>query len=318
MSYSLPSHGLRHTRLPCTSLSPRVCSNSCPLSQWCHPTTSSSASPLFSCLHLSQHQDLFQWVGSLHQVAKLLELQLQHQSFHWIFRVDSLYDCLVWSPLSKGLSRVFSSTTIWKHQFFSAQTSLWFNSHISTWLKNHNFDYMDLWIWKMALVRLGSHQRVLSRVEQMYSTFSTYKHSNCELSETQMCIWFQQGTKTCVINIRQVWNCSLPSISYCWWSFSSPISHLLQSVTLLACTLDACWTVRLYFSRYCTVRFKIFSLLFVFVFMQLCETCYKSMTVQHYIANCVSWVPRLTLLDVGTNWIYECTLGMDRVCMQGT
>ena len=152
----------------------------------------------------------------------------------------------------------------------------------------------------------------------IHSKSTAHGLSRCELSETQMCIWFQQGTKTCVINIRQVWNCSLPSISYCWWSFSSPISHLLQSVTLLACSLDACWTVRLYFSRYCTVRFKIFSLLFVFVFMQLCETCYKSMTVQHYIANCVSWVPRLTLLDVGTNWIYECTLGMDRVCMQGT
>ena len=100
----------------------------------------------------------------------------------------------------KGLSRVFSSTTIWKHQFFSAQPSLWFNSHISTWLKNHNFDYMDLWIWKMALVRLGSRQRILSRVGQMYSKFSTYKHSNWELSEMQTCIWFQQGTRTCSIN----------------------------------------------------------------------------------------------------------------------
>ena len=60
------------------------------------------------------------------------------------------------------------------------------------------------------------------------------------------------------------------------------------------------------------------TLLFVFVFMHLWETCYKSMTVLYYIANCVSWVPRLTLLDVGTNWTYECTLGMDRVCMQGT
>ena len=55
------------------------------------------ASPTFD---LSQHQNLFQWVGSLHQVAKVLELQLQHQSFKWIFRVYFLKDWLVWSPCS--------------------------------------------------------------------------------------------------------------------------------------------------------------------------------------------------------------------------
>ena len=164
MSYSLPSHGLRHTRLPCTSLSPRVCSNSCPLSQWCHPTTSSSASPLFSCLHLSQHQDLFQWVGSLHQVAKLLELQLQHQSFHWIFRVDSLYDCLVWSPLSKGLSRVFSNTTVQSINSlvlsFLCSPTL---TSIDEYWKNHRFDY-ELQNYNLLLnnhwqENVGSHQK---------------------------------------------------------------------------------------------------------------------------------------------------------------
>ena len=67
--------------------------------------------------NLSQHQSLFQWVSPLHQVAKVLELQLQHQSFQWIFR-DSEY------LLSKGLWRVFSSTSVWKHQFFSTQPSL--------------------------------------------------------------------------------------------------------------------------------------------------------------------------------------------------
>ena len=66
-----------------------------------------------AALNLSQHQGLYPWVGSLHQVAKVLELlQLQHQSFQW----------------------VFSSTTVWKHQFFSAQPSLWSSSHIRTWL----------------------------------------------------------------------------------------------------------------------------------------------------------------------------------------
>ena len=61
--------------------------------------------------------------GSSHQVAKVLELQLQNQSFQWRFRVDFLYDWLVWSLLSKGLSRV-PSTTIQKHQFFITQPSL--------------------------------------------------------------------------------------------------------------------------------------------------------------------------------------------------
>ena len=74
-------HRLQHARLPCPSLSPRVCSNSGLWSRWCHPIISSSVVP-FS----SQHQGLFQWISSLHQVAKLLELQLQHQSFQWLFR----------------------------------------------------------------------------------------------------------------------------------------------------------------------------------------------------------------------------------------
>ena len=62
-----------------------TCSNSCPSSRWWHPTISSTFLPAF---HLSQNQGLFQWVGSSHQVAKVLELQ--HQSFQWIFRVDFL------------------------------------------------------------------------------------------------------------------------------------------------------------------------------------------------------------------------------------
>ena len=90
VSDSLQPHGLQHTRLPCPSPSPRACSNSCLLSWWYHPTISSSVSPSLPALSLSQHQGLFQWVSSLHQVAKVLELQLQHQSFQWMFRVDFL------------------------------------------------------------------------------------------------------------------------------------------------------------------------------------------------------------------------------------
>ena len=80
---TLQPHGLQHTRLPCPSLSPGVCSNSCPLSRCCHPTMSSSVTPFSSCLHSSQPQSLFQWVSSLHHVGKVLQLQLQYQSCQW-------------------------------------------------------------------------------------------------------------------------------------------------------------------------------------------------------------------------------------------
>ena len=80
----------------------------------------------------SQHQGLFQWVNSSHEVAKVLGFQLQHQSFQWTFRVGFPLGLTgLISLLSKGLSRVFSSTTIQKHQFFGAQPSLWSNFHTS-------------------------------------------------------------------------------------------------------------------------------------------------------------------------------------------
>ena len=91
-----------------------------------HPL--SSPSPPAS--NLSQHQGLFKWVSSSHQVAKILEFQLQHQSFQWF---PSGWTGWI-SVQSKGLSRVFSNTTVQKHQFFGSQLSLWFSSHIHTWL----------------------------------------------------------------------------------------------------------------------------------------------------------------------------------------
>ena len=129
MYNSLWPHGLQHARLPSPSPTPRAYSNSGPLSQWCHLTISSSVVPFSSRIHLSQHQGLFQWVSSLHQVAKVLEFQLQHQSFQWIFNWFPLGWSGWISLLSKGLSRVFSKTTVQKHQFFGAQLSLVQLSH---------------------------------------------------------------------------------------------------------------------------------------------------------------------------------------------
>ena len=127
MSNSLPPRKLQQVRLPCPSPSTGACSDSCPLSQWCHPTISSSVFPSPPAFNLSQHQGLFKWVSSLHQVAKVFELQLQHQSIQW---TESIQD---WFPLgfislisllSRGLSRVFSNTMVQNHQFFGAQLSL--------------------------------------------------------------------------------------------------------------------------------------------------------------------------------------------------
>ena len=118
--------------------------------------------------------------------------------------------------------------------------------------------------------------------------------------------WIQQGTRTYAINVRHEWRCSLPSISCCWWPFSSTISHLLsllQSVTHLICSLNAspcipailyCTTVLIKVLYYKNV-FCILCLSFVHY---LCEKYYKPITVQYYIADCGSWVPRLTLLDI--------------------
>ena len=86
MCDSLWPHGLQHARLPHPSPIPGVYSNSCPFSWWCHPTISSSGASSPPTFNLSQHQGLFQWVSSSHQVAEVLELQCQ--SSQWIFRVD--------------------------------------------------------------------------------------------------------------------------------------------------------------------------------------------------------------------------------------
>ena len=82
MSDSLWPHELQHARPPCPSPTPRVHPNPCPLSWWCHQSSHPLLSPSPPALNLSQHQGLFKWVSSSHQVAKVLGFQLQHQPFH--------------------------------------------------------------------------------------------------------------------------------------------------------------------------------------------------------------------------------------------
>ena len=135
VSNSLRLHGLKHARLPCPSSTPGACSNSCPSSQWCHPTISFSVVPFSSHLQSSPASGSFpvsqfftsggQSIGASDSVSILL-MNIQD----WLpLGLTGLI-----SVLSKGLARFFSNTIVQKHQFFSTQLSLWSNSHIHTWL----------------------------------------------------------------------------------------------------------------------------------------------------------------------------------------
>ena len=134
-SDSLRPHGLQHARPPCPSPIPEVYPNSCPLSWWYHPTISFSVIPFSSCPQSFPASGSFQMSQffssggqSIRVSASTSVLPMNTQD---------------WSPLgwtgwiflkSKGLAKVFSNTTVQKHQFCTAQLSLWFNFHIYTWL----------------------------------------------------------------------------------------------------------------------------------------------------------------------------------------
>ena len=132
MPDSLWPHELQHARLLCPSLSPWICSDSCPLSQWCHPTISSSVTSFSSCPQSFPASGSFpmnqlftsggQSTGASASVFPV--------NIHYLFPLE-LTDLI--SLLSKELSRVFPSTTVQKHQFFGTQPSSRSNSHIHTW-----------------------------------------------------------------------------------------------------------------------------------------------------------------------------------------
>ena len=134
-SDSLQPHGLQHTRLPCSSSTPRDYSNPCPSSQWCHPTISFSVVSFSSCLQSFPASGSFQMSQfftsggqSIGVSASALVLLMNIQDWFPLGWTS-------WISLqSKGLSRVFSNTIVQKHQFFGAQPSLQSNSHVHTWL----------------------------------------------------------------------------------------------------------------------------------------------------------------------------------------
>ena len=133
MSDSLGPHELQHARPPCPSPNPRVYSNSCLSSWWWHPTMSSSVIPFSSCLQ-SLSIRVFSNESALHM------RWLKYWSFSFSISPSNKHpgrSALGWagwiSLQSKGLSRVFSNTTVQKHQFFGTQLSSQSNSHIHAW-----------------------------------------------------------------------------------------------------------------------------------------------------------------------------------------
>ena len=133
LSDSFQLHGLQHTRPPGPSPFPRACSNSCPSSRCYHPTISFAVIPFSSCLPSFPGSfpvsHLFTSCGqSIGVSASASVLPMNIQDWFLLGLIDLI------SLQSKGLARVFSNTTVKKHQFFSAQPSLLSNSHIYTWL----------------------------------------------------------------------------------------------------------------------------------------------------------------------------------------
>ena len=136
--FSLRHHGLQHARPPCPSPTLRACSNSCPLSWWCHHPLSCPSPPAFN---LSQHQGLLKGVSSSHQVAKVLEFQLQRQSYQWIFRTYLLQNGMVGSPSSPRDSQESSPTSQFKSINSLVLSFLYSSTLTSThdYWKNHSF-----------------------------------------------------------------------------------------------------------------------------------------------------------------------------------
>ena len=134
MSDSLLPHGLQHGSLLSLSLSPRVCSNSYPLSCWCYLTISFSATSSF-CLLSSPESGSFPmnqlFVSSRQSIGASASALVLPMNIQGLFPLG--LTGLI-SLLPKGLSRVFSNTTVQNHPFFGTQPSLWSRSHMHTWL----------------------------------------------------------------------------------------------------------------------------------------------------------------------------------------
>ena len=187
---SLWPHGLQHTRLPCSSPTPRDCSNSCPLSRWCHPTISSSLVPFASCLQYFPASGSFQMSQffvsgdqstGISTSASVLPIKIQD----WF---PLTLTCWI-SLLSKGLSRVFSSTTVWKHQFFSAQAFLWSSSHsVYDYWENQSF-YIQTFVGKVRSL--------------LFNTLSRFFIAFLPRSKHLLILWLQ-STSAVILELKKI------------------------------------------------------------------------------------------------------------------
>ena len=146
-------HGLQHARLPCTWPSPGICPSSHPLNWWCHPTISSSASLFSFCLQSFPTSGSFpvNWLfASGRSIGASVSASVLPMNSQGWFPLG--FTGLI-PLLSKGLSSVFSNTTVQKHQFFSTQPSSWSNSHLHMILsytaRNGLMEAQrgDAWLW---------------------------------------------------------------------------------------------------------------------------------------------------------------------------
>ena len=142
MSDSLQPHGLQRVRLPCPSPSPRACSNPCPLSRWCHPTISSSIVPFSSCLQSFPASGSLpiSWLftsGGQRTRASASVLPMNIQGWFPLGWFNLL--AVQWTLT---LKRVFSNTTVQKHQFSLICGPVLL--HLCDYWQNHSFNYMDL------------------------------------------------------------------------------------------------------------------------------------------------------------------------------
>ena len=146
MSNSLQPQGLQHTRPPGTSPSPGVCPSSCPLNWWCHPTISSSVALLFCYLRSLPASGSLPVSWLFLSGGQSMELQLQHQSFQWIFRVNFLWDWLVGSPCCPRDSQEPSPAPQFKSISSSVLCLLYgpFLTCVRDYWKHHSCDCMDL------------------------------------------------------------------------------------------------------------------------------------------------------------------------------
>ena len=207
-----------------------------------------------------------------------------------------LLSVLIPPHFAKTLFRAFPRSCLsWPRKVVKVLICFW------CWMSPHS----TFFFFSKALCNISWDTKVTITASPLHRNLQVANFQGCECASPQHHAWV-------MLQLARF---------YSWWavSFSSPTLSLLRSVALLACLFDAspvcpqlsCTTV-LFKVLYCNTKNTLF---FVFIIYYLWEKCYKLVVVQYYIADCVSCVPRLTLLDLWTNWTCGYTLGTEFVHM---